>query len=156
MITPCSLPVPKFSQLSLYWHKLSALSQTTFCRCASASVCLHYVCSSMSETHFLVGTESEHVCPLYMGDSMWEYVCVHVCVLPACDSFTMCRVSVWDWMKSDVKEPVRSGLLSETLPLLLLHPPLPPLPHSVFKNELIRTANKFVIQHFSHVFSHLF
>lgn len=50
----------------------------------------------MSETHFLVETESEHVCPLYVGDSMWEYVRVRVCVLSACDGFTICRVPVQD------------------------------------------------------------
>lgn len=65
---------------------------------------------SLSETCTSPVCESEAVC----GSA---YVCV-------CDSFTMCRVAAWGWMKSDVKEPVRSGLPSETL-LLLLPPPLP-------------------------------
>lgn len=53
-------------------------------------------------------------------------------------------------MKSDMKEPVRSGLLSETLPLF--SPSFPLLPHSLLKNELLCTVSKFIIQHFSHFF----
>lgn len=87
----------------------------------SPSVSLHFFFIWIkNKSHFLVELEwNVRVSCVWERGSVWECICV--C---ACDSFTMCRVAAWGWMKSDVKEPVRSGLPSETL-LLLLPPPLP-------------------------------
>lgn len=117
--TPCSFLLSRYSQLGILIRDSNG---TNFLlRAKRLSVCLPALFLfelkikaiswlSLSETCTSPVCESKAVC----GSA---YVCV-------CDSFTMCRVAAWGWMKSDVKEPVRSGLPSETL-LLLLPPPLP-------------------------------
>lgn len=117
--TPCSFLLSRYSQLGILIRDSNG---TNFLlRAKRLSVCLPALFLfelkikaiswlSLSETCTSPVCESKAVC----GSA---YVCV-------CDSFTMCRVTAWGWMKSDVKEPVRSGLPSETL-LLLLPPPLP-------------------------------
>lgn len=101
------------------------------------------VFSNMSKSHFLVETEREHVCFLCVYER--ERQCV-------CDGFTMCRVPEWDWMKSDMREPVRSGLLSETL-LLLPPPPLPLRPFYIWR--LYKTSRLNVIYNFKVTVYHL-
>lgn len=116
--TPCSFLLSRYSQLGILIRDSNG---TNFLlRAKRLSVCLPALFLfelkikaiswlSLSETCTSPVCESKAVC----GSA---YMCV--------DSFTMCRVAAWGWMKSDVKEPVRSGLPSETL-LLLLPPPLP-------------------------------
>lgn len=118
--TPCSFLLSRYSQLGILIRDSNG---TNFLlRAKRLSVCLPalFFIWIKNKSHFLVELEwNVRVSCVWERGSVWECICV--C---ACDSFTMCRVAAWGWMKSDVKEPVRSGLPSETL-LLLLPPPLP-------------------------------
>ncbi len=150
----------RFSQVGIL---ISASSGTNFPLRAkrlslslSLSLSVFLLFSDMTTCRFLVKTEGEHVCLLYESEVVCgsQCVCVFVCALCACDGFTMCTVPVWDWMKSDMKETVRSRLPLETLIyyllllllfiLLLRHPGL-----------YILSLTKYVIYNFNVTMFHL-